>query len=177
MRLILSANSSLLAHSRSVHIPAKSHVPPLPHTPVNLLETTCNPASAKNSSQLQSDIQPSVWPGFFFCEFDWLVYLGLWFPCHGLEQLVEVWPVALRIPSRLVQWRQPLAVLRVIHWKTGRTLKCKWAGTQTPAEPQQSPARTQRVCVKTLITSSASVAQVNKTSTHLSPCHRAEVPT
>lgn len=52
MRLILSANSSLLAHSRSVHTSAKTHVPPLPHTTVNLLELTCHSASAKNLIQL-----------------------------------------------------------------------------------------------------------------------------
>lgn len=60
-----------------------------------------------------------------FLYFDRLVYLGVWFCCHGLKQLVEVWPVALRVPPRLVQWWQSFAVLCVIHYRTGRNLELK----------------------------------------------------
>lgn len=72
MRLMLSANSSLLAHSRSVHISAQSHVPPLPHTTVNLLELTCYSASAKNESQLQSE------PKMIFSHLPGLVFLFIY---------------------------------------------------------------------------------------------------
>lgn len=118
MTHILSANSSLLAHSRSVHISAKSHVPSLPHTTVNLPVLTCHSASAKNmkvSFQSEPELRFSCQWGLIRLKCDCLVYLWIWFPCHGLEQLVEVWPVALRVPSWLVQWWQPFAVLCVIH--------------------------------------------------------------
>lgn len=119
-RLILSANSSLLAHSRSAHIPRATFllyltllwifsswlaIQPLPKIKVNF----------KVSPRWYSAICLALFFLFFLSKFDWLAYLGLWLPRHGLEQLVKVWPVALRIPSRLIQWWQPFAVLRVIH--------------------------------------------------------------
>lgn len=62
-----------------------------------------------------------------------LAYLGLWFPRHGLEQLVEVRPVALGVPTGLVQRRQPLALLHVVHWRRGKTESNQTAGRYTTA--------------------------------------------
>ena len=42
-------------------------------------------------------------------------YLGLRFPRHGLEQLVEMGPVPLGVPAGFVESQQALALLHVVH--------------------------------------------------------------
>lgn len=91
---------------------------PLPKTRVGVnLKVSLRRCSARGLSE-----QGTRWPA----------YLWLLFACHGLDQLEEVRPVALGVPAGFVQWRQPLALLHVVHCRRGKRIR-RHSLTRQPA--------------------------------------------
>lgn len=115
------------------------------------------PKKLESTSKWAWDVfQPEVWllaPRTHSTR--WLADLGLWFSCHGLEQLMEVRPVSLWVPARFVQRWQPLALLHVTDWMRGERIRHHSLTKQQPVTWPQS-----------LESSSAKPRQLNLTTAH-----------